>query len=62
MHSLIYKMGFDSDRYIGNTLLRMYSGCGVIGLAKQVFDEMCDRDVVSWSSMIAGYVAWYDSC
>lgn len=57
MHSLIYKMGFDSDRYIGNTLLRMYSGCGVIGLAKQVFDEMCDRDVVSWSSMIAGYVA-----
>ncbi|KAI8573068.1 hypothetical protein RHMOL_Rhmol01G0249800 [Rhododendron molle] len=57
VHSLVVKMGIDSDRYVGNTLLRMYSGCGTIGFARQVFDEMCERDVVSWSSMIAGYVA-----
>lgn len=61
MHSLIVKEGFDSDRYVGNTLLRMYSGCGAIGFARQVFDGMCERDVVSWSSMIAGYVAWYNA-
>ncbi|KAL7227102.1 hypothetical protein ACSBR1_022046 [Camellia fascicularis] len=57
LHSSILKTGFDSDRYIGNTLLKMYSACNVIGLARQVFDEMSDRDVVSWSSMIASYVA-----
>lgn len=59
VHSMIIKEGFDSDRYIGNTLLRMYAACGAIRLARRVFDEMPVRDVVSWSSMIAGYVAWY---
>ncbi|XP_050278931.1 pentatricopeptide repeat-containing protein At2g36730-like [Quercus robur] len=57
MHSMIMKAGFDLDRYIGNTLLRMYAACGAVGLARRVFDEMTVRDVVSWSSMLAGYVA-----
>ncbi|KAK2975467.1 hypothetical protein RJ640_028573 [Escallonia rubra] len=56
VHSLVLKVGFDSDKYVNNNLLRMYGGCGVIGLARQVFDEMPERDVVSWSSMIARYV------
>lgn len=60
MQSLIVKMGFHSDRYVGNALFRMYASCGAVGLARQVFDEMPVRDVVSWSSLIAGYVAWYE--
>ncbi|XP_024986918.1 pentatricopeptide repeat-containing protein At4g21065-like isoform X2 [Cynara cardunculus var. scolymus] len=32
------------------------TACGNVGFAGQVFDEMSQRDVVSWSSMIAGYV------
>nr|DAD42156.1 TPA_asm: hypothetical protein HUJ06_000386 [Nelumbo nucifera] len=57
VHSLIFKTGLYSDRYIGNTLLRMYAACSAIGFSRQVFDEMTYRDVVSWSSIIAGYVA-----
>ncbi|KAL5834022.1 hypothetical protein ACOSQ3_017696 [Xanthoceras sorbifolium] len=57
VHSLIFKAGFDLDKYIGNTLLRMYAACNEIGLSRKVFDEMTVRDVVSWSSMLAGYVA-----
>ncbi|KAK3204973.1 hypothetical protein Dsin_019019 [Dipteronia sinensis] len=56
VHSLIFKAGFDLDKYIGNTLLRMYAACNKIGLSRKVFDEMTVRDVVSWSSMLAGYV------
>ncbi|KAM7528747.1 hypothetical protein LguiB_032157 [Lonicera macranthoides] len=59
VHSLIWKMGFDCDRYIMHTLLTMYVNCDEIGVARRVFDEMSERDVVSWTSMIAGYVAWY---
>lgn len=57
VHSMIFKTGLSSDRYIGNTFLRMYTACNAILFARNVFDEMTDRDVVSWSSMIAGYVA-----
>ncbi|XP_040993342.1 pentatricopeptide repeat-containing protein At5g66520-like [Juglans microcarpa x Juglans regia] len=57
VHSMVIKAGFNSDRYIGNTLLRMYAAFSVIGLARRVFEEMPARDMVSWSSMIAGYVA-----
>ncbi|XP_024047089.1 pentatricopeptide repeat-containing protein At2g34400, partial [Citrus clementina] len=57
VHSLIFKVGLDSDKYIGNTLLRMYAACKEIDFAKAVFEEMPVRDVVSWSSMIAGFVA-----
>lgn len=42
---------------MGNALLNMYANCGSVGFARKVFDEMTDRDVVSWSSMIAAYVA-----
>ncbi|XP_010535903.1 PREDICTED: pentatricopeptide repeat-containing protein At5g66520-like [Tarenaya hassleriana] len=57
VHSMVLKVGLNSDKYILNTLLRMYSACGEIELAEKVFDEMPLRDVVSWSSMIAGYVS-----
>ncbi|KAL9458934.1 hypothetical protein AB3S75_007759 [Citrus x aurantiifolia] len=57
LHSLIFKVGLDSDKYIGNTLLRMYAACKEIDFANAVFEEMPVRDVVSWSSMIAGFVA-----
>ncbi|KAJ1430607.1 Tetratricopeptide-like helical domain superfamily [Sesbania bispinosa] len=56
LHSLTLKTGFRSDRYIGNALLNFYSDCGAVGFARQVFDEMDVRDVVSWSSMITAYV------
>lgn len=59
VHSLIMKVGLHLDPYIGNTLLRMYGACGSIELASRVFDGLRVRDVVSWSSMIAAYVAWY---
>ncbi|KAL3850401.1 hypothetical protein ACJIZ3_012283 [Penstemon smallii] len=59
VHSMVLKEGFRSDSHVSNTLLTMYGGCGVIEFARKVFDEMCDRDVVSWSSMIAAYVDLY---
>lgn len=33
----------------------MYSRCGELGSARKVFDEICDRDMISWNSMISGY-------
>lgn len=59
VHSAVLKTGFDWDLHISNTLLRMYAACDAIRFSRQVFDKMLERDVVSWSSMIAAYVDWY---
>ncbi|KAL1557461.1 pentatricopeptide repeat-containing protein-like protein [Salvia divinorum] len=56
VHSFAVKAGFGSDPHVGNTLLTMYGGFGLVELARKVFDEMSERSVVSWSSMIAAYV------
>nr|GEX80010.1 pentatricopeptide repeat-containing protein DOT4, chloroplastic [Tanacetum cinerariifolium] len=39
----------------GNTLCDIYSKCGDMDAAMQVFENMDERSVVSWTSMIAGY-------
>nr|AYM00999.1 pentatricopeptide repeat protein [Salvia miltiorrhiza] len=56
VHALTVKAGFGSDPHVGNTLLTMYAGCGLVEFARMVFDEMPERNVVSWSSLIAAYV------
>ncbi|GMY08154.1 pentatricopeptide repeat-containing protein At4g21065-like [Fagus crenata] len=53
LHSLIFKIGFGSDIYVQNSLISLYGCCGSVDLALKVFDEMLERDLVSWSSMIA---------
>ncbi|KAI5056883.1 hypothetical protein GOP47_0028701 [Adiantum capillus-veneris] len=40
---------------IGTALVDMYAKCGVPTMAQEVFDKLPDKDVVSWTALIAGY-------
>ncbi|KAL6139940.1 hypothetical protein ACLB2K_058241 [Fragaria x ananassa] len=55
IHSRIIKSGFESNQSICNALVSMYSRCGNIDAAFQVFNEMEDWNVISWTSMITGF-------
>ncbi|XP_059651202.1 pentatricopeptide repeat-containing protein At5g08510 [Cornus florida] len=47
--------GYFKDMIVCNAILEMYSRCGLIDMAKRVFDEIGSRrDVWSWNSMIMG--------
>lgn len=56
VHSDIVKLGFDSSVFVRNTLLDFYAKCGGVDYACQMFDEMPERDVVSWNTMIGVYM------
>ncbi|KAL4182275.1 hypothetical protein AMTRI_Chr12g275160 [Amborella trichopoda] len=56
IHTLSLKMGFVSDIYTSNSLIDVYIKSSEISLALQVFNEMPHRDVVSWTSIIMGFV------
>ncbi|GAB4843348.1 Pentatricopeptide repeat-containing protein At3g22690 [Ancistrocladus abbreviatus] len=55
VHGLVVKLGFVDDRFISNCLIHFYGQLGEMGCAQKVFDEMCERNVVSWTSLICGY-------
>lgn len=55
LHSLVLKFGLDSELFIGNALITLYSRQEHIVEAKRVFEEMPNKDLVSWNSMLSGY-------
>ncbi|KAJ6722053.1 PENTATRICOPEPTIDE REPEAT-CONTAINING PROTEIN [Salix viminalis] len=56
IHCLVFKAGLDSNTFIRNSLINMYSKCGFFGLAKSLFDSSPKMDPVSCNIMISGYV------
>lgn len=56
IHDHVFKAGFDSDVYVNNTLINMYAVCGDLRAARKLFDESPVLDLVSWNSILAGYV------
>ncbi|CAK7332007.1 unnamed protein product [Dovyalis caffra] len=56
-HRYALKKGFRSDVKISNSLIDMYSRCGSAELARQVFEKMGERTLVSWNSIIGGLAA-----
>eukprot|EP01018_Ginkgo_biloba_P022027 Gb_29768 [translate_table: standard] len=55
IHEAIVRSGFQSDVCVTNALVDMYAKCGNIDNARDVFDNMPQRDVISWTGMIGAY-------
>ncbi|CAH8316991.1 unnamed protein product [Eruca vesicaria subsp. sativa] len=47
--------GFESSLTVNNALINMYAKCGGLDAARDVFEKMPTRNVVSWSSMINAF-------
>ena len=53
IHTHIIINGLQSNLFVGNALVTLYAQCQRIVLAHQVFDNMCERYVVSWTAIIS---------
>ncbi|XP_020259910.1 pentatricopeptide repeat-containing protein At1g33350 [Asparagus officinalis] len=55
VHTHVSKSGFDAYSVIKTSLLDSYARFSDLGTARSLFDEMPDRNVVSWTALISGY-------
>lgn len=55
IHEHIIDCGLEMDVSVGTALINMYGKCESLDESRRVFDQMHDRNVVSWNSMIAAY-------
>eukprot|EP01018_Ginkgo_biloba_P014909 Gb_35786 [translate_table: standard] len=55
VHVHIIRSGFDLNVFVGSALIDFYTKWGSTDDAQKVFENMHDRNVVSWTALIAGY-------
>ncbi|OAY70916.1 Pentatricopeptide repeat-containing protein, partial [Ananas comosus] len=55
LHSYLVKLGIGLQTYISNNLIAMYTDFGCYNDARKKFDEMPERNVVSWTALISAH-------
>ncbi|KAF5187160.1 Pentatricopeptide repeat-containing protein [Thalictrum thalictroides] len=60
VHGMIYRHDLGSESIVGNALVDMYSRNGEIRISQLVFRIMGTKDVVSWTSLLHGFIKCND--
>ncbi|KAA8524531.1 hypothetical protein F0562_010954 [Nyssa sinensis] len=55
MDDYISNSDYRNDVFVNTALIDMYAKCGSVELARKVFNQTLNKDVVVWSAMIVGY-------
>ncbi|XP_020248347.1 putative pentatricopeptide repeat-containing protein At3g23330 [Asparagus officinalis] len=56
IHGYAMRNGFDSDVFMGSSLVDMYANCTRADYSLRVFDLLPNPDAIAWNSLIAGCV------
>eukprot|EP00250_Pteridium_aquilinum_P017068 c23433_g9_i2 orf=217-2538(+) len=57
IHTAVAKRGLlQKNVFVGSAVIHMYAKCGALAKAQEVFDALPIQNVVSWNTLIAGYV------
>ncbi|KAI4380398.1 hypothetical protein MLD38_006594 [Melastoma candidum] len=55
IHSFIVKSGLSSNTFVLNSLVFMYEKCGDLDTAREIFDWIMFKDVITWNVIIMAY-------
>lgn len=56
IHGYVIRHNFESNTDIANQLIDIYAKCHFVDCARKVFNGLKCKDLVSWTSMMMGYV------
>ncbi|CAI9102222.1 OLC1v1000455C1 [Oldenlandia corymbosa var. corymbosa] len=56
VHGLVVLRGYERETAVGNALITAYFKCGCFVSGKRAFDEMMERNVISWTAVVSGLV------
>ncbi|XP_023551747.1 pentatricopeptide repeat-containing protein At3g24000, mitochondrial isoform X1 [Cucurbita pepo subsp. pepo] len=55
LHGFAFKCGLIYDVFVGTSFVHFYGSYGIVSNAQKMFNEMPDRNVVSWTSLMVSY-------
>ncbi|KAI3798710.1 hypothetical protein L1987_33988 [Smallanthus sonchifolius] len=55
-HNLAIKLGWESYDFVQNGLIHLYAVCNCLDCCSRLFDSSLNRDVITWTAVINGYV------
>ncbi|XP_057863749.2 pentatricopeptide repeat-containing protein At1g08070, chloroplastic [Cryptomeria japonica] len=55
IHGEVIRSGLQCNVLVTNALIDMYAKCGRIEIARDLFDKMSEPDLISWTTILAGY-------
>ncbi|XXG39166.1 hypothetical protein AAC387_Pa01g0195 [Persea americana] len=56
IHGFVIRRGFEFDLHVENALVDLYCKCMDVEAAHKVFNNMLERNIVSWNSILSGLV------
>lgn len=54
IHGLVFLNGYEQELTVGNSLITAYYRCGCFDFGRRVFDEMLEKNVITWTAIISG--------
>ncbi|KAL3720594.1 hypothetical protein ACJRO7_005415 [Eucalyptus globulus] len=55
IHTYIMKSGMEVNAFLASGLISIYGNCGHVKIARDVFNQVCDKNIVVWNAMIRCY-------
>ncbi|KAM3712610.1 hypothetical protein ACJW30_01G195400 [Castanea mollissima] len=55
-HAQVVRLGWESYDFVQNGLIHLYATCDCMESARKLFDTSVNRDVITWTALINGYV------
>ncbi|XVF15381.1 hypothetical protein REPUB_Repub09cG0147500 [Reevesia pubescens] len=55
LHGYILRHDLSLETSLGNSLITMYAKCGILNWSLRVFNQMIEKDTISWNAIISAF-------